>query len=379
MFLDVLGIGLFIPAIADLKIFYATTDFGIAMSLTIYSLCAFFAAPVLWQISDKYGRKHVLLGCILWTLGQFLVLLVTQSFWIFLIARIINGLTGGNFSILQSILTDLAKDEDERKANFGVLWAVFGIGFIIWPLLGTFLLQRYGVEWIFVFCALFALIEAVLIVVYLKETKARDDELHLSFKPFRPFITQFQNPKIGIILRILVCVVVSSFIYQSVMSVYMNKTFGVPWYQIWYYLSMVWVISAINQGFLLKAFRFKKFTHKQLIIGGNLIRLFLVVCMAFITDPAYMRVFVLCRVAISLFMWPLMPVYNNEVIKHADKRKLGEINGLLGSLQSVGMIFGPVIGGALMQYNISVFRWSALGILIMLLLNRRFLNQMHVD
>lgn len=379
MFLDVLGLGVFIPAMADLKMFYGTSDLWISLSLTAYSLCAFFAAPLLWQISDKYGRKHVLLACILGTLWQFLILLVTQNFWIYLVARVINGITGWNFSILQAILTDISKDDAERKANYGLLGAVFGIGFIIWPLLGTFLLKRYGVEGIFVFGALFALVETFLIAFFLRETKPKDHELHLSFKPFKPFLVHFSHKKIGIILWILTTFVTAAFVYQSVISVYMSDLFGIPGYMVWYYLSAIGLVSAINQWFLLKAFWFKRFTHKQLIWFGNISYIVLLTCMMLVRTPDLLWVFVSAWILISLFIGPVMPVYNSEVIAHTDPKKIWEINGVLGSLHSVGMIIGPIVWWILLSLHISVFWWSIALACVMLVLNRKFLATTHVE
>ncbi|MEY3197893.1 MAG: Tetracycline resistance protein class [Candidatus Parcubacteria bacterium] len=97
------------------------------MGLTIYSLFAFLSAPVLGQLSDKYGRKGLLVGCVFGTFLSYLVLLVTRSYWVFLVSRIINGITGGNISILQAILTDISPDEASKQKNFGIMGAFFGL------------------------------------------------------------------------------------------------------------------------------------------------------------------------------------------------------------------------------------------------------------
>ncbi len=89
IFLDVLGIGVLIPATAELMQYYQVTDWQISLGLTVYAFCAFLAAPVLGQLSDKYGRKNILILCLLGTTASFGILFV-PTFAIYLISRIIN-------------------------------------------------------------------------------------------------------------------------------------------------------------------------------------------------------------------------------------------------------------------------------------------------
>ena len=94
LFLDIVGIAIIIPAFPELKAYYTITDFQVTLGLTIYSLFAFLSAPLLGQWSDKFGRKKPLVLCIIGTMFSYLILLVTQSYWIFLLSRLVNGITG---------------------------------------------------------------------------------------------------------------------------------------------------------------------------------------------------------------------------------------------------------------------------------------------
>ena len=150
LILDVISIGIMIPAFDAMRTFYNLSDwtgniFGhsilltpgtmISLGIAIYSLCAFFSAPILGRLSDKYGRKYPLIICVIGTCLSYVLLLVTQNYWWYLASRVINGLTGGNISIIQAVLADISKTPEERNKNFGLLGAIFGIGFIIGPLL----------------------------------------------------------------------------------------------------------------------------------------------------------------------------------------------------------------------------------------------------
>lgn len=119
LFLDVIGISIIIPAFPELKAYYQISDFQVTLGLTLYSACAFFATPRLGQISDKYGRKKPLLRCVIGTCLSYLLLLMTPSYWIFLLSRMINGITGGNISVIQAILTDISPDQATKTKHYG--------------------------------------------------------------------------------------------------------------------------------------------------------------------------------------------------------------------------------------------------------------------
>jgi DHA1 family tetracycline resistance protein-like MFS transporter len=93
LFLDIIGIAIIIPAFPELKAYYGIGDLQVTLGLTIYSLFAFLAAPLLGQLSDKFGRKTPLAICVAGTIASYLVLLITQQYRVFLLSRVINGIT----------------------------------------------------------------------------------------------------------------------------------------------------------------------------------------------------------------------------------------------------------------------------------------------
>lgn len=133
LILDIVSFGIMIPAFEVMQDFYHLTPwdidmFGIsfvlqpgtliALGLSLYALCSFFSSPLLGKISDRFGRKRPLLFSVMGTFLAYLILIVTQSYWLYLFSRIINGLTAGNISIIQAILSDLSPTSEERNKNF---------------------------------------------------------------------------------------------------------------------------------------------------------------------------------------------------------------------------------------------------------------------
>ncbi|PJA86559.1 MAG: tetracycline resistance MFS efflux pump, partial [Candidatus Moranbacteria bacterium CG_4_9_14_3_um_filter_42_9] len=139
VFVDVLGIGIIIPVLP----FYLERFESGAMMLTalfsVFSLCSFLSAPVLGALSDRIGRRPVLLLSIFSTAVGWFVFASAGKIWVLFLGRIIDGMAAGNFPIAQSYLSDISKNEKERTANFGVIGAIFGIAFIVGPVFGSLL------------------------------------------------------------------------------------------------------------------------------------------------------------------------------------------------------------------------------------------------
>ncbi len=118
LLIEVLGISIIIPAFPELKTYYGVGNFEVTLGMTVYSLCAFLTAPILGQLSDRYGRKNTLGACITGTALSYFVLLIQPQYRLFLISRVINGVTGGNRSIINAIITDISPDQKTKDKNF---------------------------------------------------------------------------------------------------------------------------------------------------------------------------------------------------------------------------------------------------------------------
>lgn len=141
-FMNTLGFGLVIPALPFIVRQYASSPDQLAMSMawlgSAYALCQFLAAPVLGALSDRFGRRPLLLLCLLGSAAGYALFGMGGALWVIFLGRIIDGLTGGNFSILAAYIADVAKPQ-ERSRYFGMLGAASGAGFMVGPAAGGFL------------------------------------------------------------------------------------------------------------------------------------------------------------------------------------------------------------------------------------------------
>lgn len=136
LFMDILWLTIVIPAYPNLVEFFQTDYFMISLWVTLFALFGLFSTPILWAISDKFGRKIVLLVSVISSMLSYWLIWISGNIRIYLLARIVNGAAAGNISSIQSILSDISVDHKECTANFWLFGAVFGIGFIIGPAIG---------------------------------------------------------------------------------------------------------------------------------------------------------------------------------------------------------------------------------------------------
>ncbi len=357
LLLDIIWIAILIPAFPELKAWYWINDFQVTLWLTIYSLGAFFSAPVLWQLSDKRWRKNLLVWCITGTIISYALLLVSQSYRLFLVSRIINGITWWNISILQAILTDISPDQETKSKNFWLMGAFFGLWFIIWPLLWSLLLSFSWVEWIFWFGVLFSTIELWLILLYFKNTNTPILTKEISFNAFGVMWKYLRKESMRSFLLSLFFLWVWWFAISTALSLFMNTKFWTTWVMYWYILAISGLLSAFNLWLLIPKFWTKYFTTRQLIIWSHIALIVWYWILWFIDSYTP---FILFYYSIVVLWWIYMPVYNIQIMSQAKPDEIGELSGMLGGAQSLFMFFGPLLWWLLLTYWGNIFRWAAI-------------------
>ena len=163
-----MGFGIIIPLLYPYGKKFGVTEQTIGLLTAAFSIAQFFATPVLGSLSDKFGRKPILVFSLIGTLASFIMFGLANSVLVLFAARILDGLTGGNISVAQAMISDISTPE-ERAKNFGILGSAFGFGFVIGPALGG-LLSTLGMKVPFFFAAGIALIGVLLTLFMLKET-----------------------------------------------------------------------------------------------------------------------------------------------------------------------------------------------------------------
>ena len=214
IFIDMLGVGILIPVFPLLVLPhspYRITPTGwtigdgfilLGWLSAVYPLAQFFAAPILGQLSDRYGRKIVLTVSIIGTsfaYALFAIGVATKNIPLMFLSRIVDGLTGGNISVAQAVIADISTPKNRAK-NFGLVGAAFGLGFIFGPYVGGKLADPHVVSWFnastaFWFAAILSAVNAFIVLKFLPETirqKTNKFKLHI-LESFTNVIKAFTN------------------------------------------------------------------------------------------------------------------------------------------------------------------------------------------
>jgi DHA1 family tetracycline resistance protein-like MFS transporter len=298
----------------------------------------------LGALSDKIGRRPVLLVSILSTaLGWFVFASAKNVLFLF-IGRIIDGLAAGNFPIAQSYLTDLAKDEKERTVNLGLIGAIFGVAFVIGPAIGGWL-GSISHSLPFWTVAVLASLNFILAYFNLPESHPKIDKNKVvSINPFTPFVDMFKEK--GLFSSYLVWFIFGLAIatQQSIFALYLNKAFGFDEGIAGTFMAGVGIIIILNQGFLLKNFWLKYFEEIKLALALLFVFGIGYLIMAF----SNIFIFITGLILISFGQSVLRIVLTSLAVKR-DEEKRGEILGTLSSIMSLSMIVGPLLAGYLFE------------------------------
>ncbi|MFA7298228.1 MAG: MFS transporter [Candidatus Absconditabacterales bacterium] len=369
LFLDMLGMTIMMPAYPNLVEYYHTSYLMISLGATLFALFGLFSTPILGAISDKYGRKIVLLVSVISSLISYGLIWISGNVWIFLVSRIVNGAAAGNISSIQSILSDISVDHKERTANFGLFGAVFGAGFIIGPAIGGWLLG-YGVKIPFIVSFFLCLINVLFIIRGLPETnKFLAKAKKISINIITIFKNMFVSPEKKYYFVFFI-INLALMVYQMSFVLFLNERFGMSGEKSGYVMALIGVVMVINQGFLLSKFWLKRFSNKRLI-GISISGMILCYAGAFFAVSAPV---IIAFVAISgIFQGIFRPVFGNIIL--GNNQDVGLINGNMAALVNFASIFGPLVGGYMIDIHISPFGVVTVLLIIAYMYSKKYLTR----
>ncbi len=251
VFIDLVGFGIVIPVLpfyAEGTIFNATPR-TVGLLFASYSIMQLIFSPILGRLSDKYGRRPVLLISIIGTGIGFLILGAANTLWMLFAGRILDGITGGNISTAQAYIADITTKE-ERAKGMGLIGAAFGLGFIFGPAIGG-ILSRWGIHVPFFFAAGLCFANAMLLYFTLPETVTKDHparNLAAGGRGFGQLINSLKQPRLGFVLTIYFLFIVAFSIMTTSFSLYTMFRFGYDAQHTGYLFAYVGIIAVIIQG-----------------------------------------------------------------------------------------------------------------------------------
>jgi len=347
VFIDLMGFGILIPilptfASKELGI----SDFSIGIIVAVYSLMQFVFNPVLGKLSDRIGRRPLILITLLITAISYSIFSFATSFLILFISRMLAGLGGSNISVAQAYIADITTKE-ERSRGMGLIGAAFGLGFLFGPLIGA-ILSQYGYSTAGFGSAGFSLIAFIFALFFLPESIKKGNNKE-KFTPRFFDLTYAKKvlryPSLGLLIVLFFIIVFSMANIYGTFALLGYKVYGFTDQQNGILFGFSGLTAALVQGVFMRYL--SNYKEKNVILTGSLFMMFGLVLMPYGIN------FTGVAVIISIFSIGtgiLQPIILSMVSKLSPDNEQGAILGLNQSFSAFARVLGPLWGGFAYDY-----------------------------
>jgi MFS family permease len=355
VFIDLLGFGIIIPILPNYVISLGAKTVVTGIIAGSFSLMNFIMTSGMGQLSDKIGRRPVLLLTVLMNGISYLILAFSNSIWLVLISRIIAGIGSSNISVAQAYIADVTPPENRTK-RMGLLGMAFGLGFILGPPIGGFLKsidETHGIKYVGLFTAFLCFLNLMMIFFFLSESNKNPNKtLVISFKPV-------QNIKRFILLSEVKnylwygFIFISAFsIFQVLSTIYWKEHCYLNDSQIGIFFGFIGVISILWQSIGLK-FLLRYINEHKIILISSFIMSFALLTLIFINHSTVYPWIFLILFCISMGNGLINPSVTSLLSQNAPVGEGGALLGVFQSLNSLARTIAPFIGGFLYDINFS--------------------------
>lgn len=380
VFIDLLGFGLILPLLPYFAGEYGASDLVVGLLTSSYALAQFIGAPLLGRLSDRYGRRPVLMISIAGTALGFLLLGFADPLgrWlaalpladasaselnaltsatilgVMFVARLISGLTGGNITVAQAYISDVT-DEKNRAKGLGLIGAAFGLGFIVGPAVGG-LLSQFGYAVPAFAAAGLATINLIGISLTLPESLTAEirEKLAGQKRALISFTAMWQalsRPRVGPLLQIRLFFALAAALLQSMFTLWAKERLGLDAQATALLLTYLGVLSVVVQGGLIGPLT-RRFAEPRLIFWSTLI--FGLSMLAWAFTPS-VPVLMIVMIPMAFSSGVLNTVINAGISRVVAPEEIGGALGTSSALESLSRIISPAVGGWLLG---SVGPWA---------------------
>ena len=332
---ELIGFGLIIPVLPQMALTFQTSNFLIGVLMASYSAAQFISAPLLGSLSDKFGRRPVLVISKFGSAFAYLLMALTHSYWWFLAARCLDGFTGGNISVARAYVSDTTTPENRPK-GMAIIGIAFGTGFILGPALGGFLFAGNSFTLGFIVAGALSLGAAILTYFILPEPETRQ-QTKSAPQGLLAGLTGIPSWSVGIILLTYLMYMTVFSGFETTFSIFTHKLLNFSVRDNSWLFVYIGLLSLVIQGTIAR----RSFKNLKLIAVFSFILfsvgLFLLAQVQ--TLPALMLSVAVMSFGIATlgsFLPALMSVYS-------DPASQGKAMGIYESIGSLSRIIGPLI------------------------------------
>jgi DHA1 family tetracycline resistance protein-like MFS transporter len=347
--IDMISIGLIIPVLPALVGSFAGSQadqaFWYGVVTFTFGFANFFASPILGGLSDRYGRRPVLLIGFCGLATSFLLTAVVSELWMLILVRLVSGAMQANISVSNAYVADITPPENRAK-RFGMLGAMFGIGFILGPVMGG-LLGAIDLRLPFFAAGSLALLNLLYGVFVLPESLPPERRHAFSLASANPVTALRGLAKLkgaGLLVAVIACSGLAQFVLYTTWVLYTTFKFGWGPRENGWSLAAVGIVSAISQGLLMGRL-LKRLGARRLAVMGLLSS-----TLAFAAWGAATEGWMLFAVIALNFLGSTVSASIQSIISGAvDARSQGQAMGAVGGLNSLMSVIAPVLGAPLLQ------------------------------
>lgn len=346
--LDMMSIGIIAPVLPKLIGTFmdsgAGTSVAYGLAQAAFAVAQFFSAPLLGALSDRYGRRPVLLLGLFGMAINFFVTALATEFWMLLAVRIMGGAVCANIAVANAYVADITEPKDRAK-NYGLLGAMFGVGFILGPVMGG-VLGDIDVHWPFMLAGSLTLLNCVYGYFVLPESLPQERRREFVLARANPF-TALANLRelkgVEILLWVMGLSILAQFCLHTSWFLYTEFKFGWSPKDNGLSLFAVGMMAVLVQGGLLR--QFQKFMPTDKLVRIGLVSSTVAFAAWGLVPEGWMMYVI---IAANLFGYMVQPGLQSLVANAVDPTRQGESMGAVSSLNSVAAVLGPLMGSPLL-------------------------------
>jgi len=344
MVIDSMGIGLILPVMPDLIREVSGGDLAHAaiwggVLTTAFAVMQFLFGPIVGNLSDHFGRRLILLTALFVMVMDYLVMALAGTMWLLLVGRLVGGITAATQSTAAAYMADISKPE-EKAANFGLISAAFGVGFVIGPLLGG-LLAEFGTRAPFYAAAALAAANFTFGYFILPETVT--DRIRRTFNwqranPFGAFRQVSALPGVSRLLTLFFLYQVAFFVYPAIWAYFARAQFGWSPGMIGLSLALFGVSMALVQGLLIRII-LRRLGEAHTVLYGLCFSMLTFLLLSLVTNGTL----ALILTPLSALGAVVTPALQGMMSRTVADDAQGELQGVLTSVGAVSMILSPLL------------------------------------
>lgn len=344
IFIDAMGIGLIMPVMPDLIEKLEGGTIGEAalwggILLTTFSVMQFLFGPLLGALSDRYGRRPILLISLAVMAADYLIMAIADTIWLLVLTRVVGGITAATMATAYATIADISPEE-KKSANFGLIGAAFGLGFVMGPAMGGFLTQ---ISLSAPFYAAAIISGGTAIYGYFAFPETLEDENRRSVNwrranPFGAFKTLARVPDFLRLVFLFFAYEFAFLVYPSIWPYFGKERFGWDPAMVGLSLMLFGISMAVVQGALMRV-ALGRMSERRLINFGFSFGLLSFVILTFLESGLWAMILI----PLSALAAVVTPALQGRMSRQADADQQGELQGLLTSVRAVAAIFSPLL------------------------------------